>query len=71
MLMLRSEVRADGQTLEPQGVGERAELVGDGAERGLGVGKMTFIASFGWSRLGGPWRSFSEPTHFAGEETEN
>lgn len=44
---------------------------GDEAERGLGMGKVTFVVLFGWSRLRGPWRSFSEPPNFVGEETEN
>ena len=52
-------------------MGGRAEMNGDGAERGLGMGKVTFVVLFGWSRLHGPLRSFSELPHFVGEETEN
>lgn len=54
MLMLRSEVRADGQTLEPQGVGERAELVGDGARERPGCGEsdlhsIIWMVRVGWA----------------------
>lgn len=71
--MLRSRVRTEGADSRTTGSGWRGwdrYRQREGKGRDLGLGNVTFLALFKWSRLDGHWRSFSALSHFASEEIE-